>query len=232
MATTTVIGNVIKAVTNNIATIKSAIGNATTSAAGLMTTTQVTKLNGIADGATKTAIVNNLTATTAGSALDAVQGKALSDQISTLNSSLTNNTFVMTSGLTTAGLHTSCVCDVCSVVITKSSSGRYTVLSWVTAMQTVTSTDSTIFDWLSVSALLKPIMNNLGVSNINLPPIAYYPCSGDMVSDKGYGLWAHPKNTYIEIGRNVTTAFTKGGWPVSVFKTNTPCSFMFVAEVY
>lgn len=96
MATTTVIGNVIKAVTNNIATIKSAIGDATTSAAGLMTTTQVTKLNGIAAGATKNTIVNNLTATTAGSALDAVQGKALSDQISALNSSMTTRSSNLT----------------------------------------------------------------------------------------------------------------------------------------
>lgn len=88
MATTTVIGNVVTAVKNNIATIKSAIGNATTSAAGLMTTAQVTKLNDIATGANKTTIVNNLTATTAGSALDAVQGKALSDSIASLNSSL------------------------------------------------------------------------------------------------------------------------------------------------
>ena len=112
MATTTVIGNVIKAVTNNIATIKTAIGNATTSAAGLMTTTQVTKLNGIAEGATKTAIVNNLTATTAGSALDAVQGKALSDQISSLNSSLTNKCSamaIMSSGNVDTLLSNACV---------------------------------------------------------------------------------------------------------------------------
>lgn len=40
--------------------------------------------------ANKTTIVNNLTATTAGSALDATQGKALNDSISSLNSSLAN----------------------------------------------------------------------------------------------------------------------------------------------
>ena len=77
MATTTVIGNVVTAVKNNIATIKTAIGNATTSATGLMTAAQVTKLNGIATGANKTTIANNLTTSTAGSALDATQGKAL-----------------------------------------------------------------------------------------------------------------------------------------------------------
>lgn len=91
MATTkTVIGNVVTAVTNNIAKIKTAIGNATTSAAGLMSDTDKTKLDGVDTGATKTTIVNNLTATEAGSALDATQGKALSDSISSLNSSLAN----------------------------------------------------------------------------------------------------------------------------------------------
>lgn len=42
------------------------------------------------NNANKTTIVNNLTATTAGSALDATQGKALSDKITSLNDSLTN----------------------------------------------------------------------------------------------------------------------------------------------
>ena len=41
------------------------------------------------NNANKTTIVNNLTATTAGSALDATQGKALSDEITSLNDSLT-----------------------------------------------------------------------------------------------------------------------------------------------
>ena len=88
--------SIVSTVTASIDAVKTAIGNATTSAAGLMTTAQVTKLNGIAEGATKTNIVNNLTATTAGSALDAVQGKALSDQISSLNSSLANKFSAMT----------------------------------------------------------------------------------------------------------------------------------------
>lgn len=45
------------------------------------TTAEKTKLAGIATGATKTTIANNLTTTTAGSALDASQGKVLSDRI-------------------------------------------------------------------------------------------------------------------------------------------------------
>ena len=134
MATTTVIGNVIKAVTNNIATIKSAIGNATTSAAGLMTTAQVTKLNGIADGANKTNIVNNLTATTAGSALDAVQGKALSDQISTLNSSLSKSTITPTS--TTNISNVSIRSYKCGVVtiLTFSFAASAAINSWATLL--------------------------------------------------------------------------------------------------
>ena len=91
MATKTVLGNVVTAVTNNIAKIKTAIGNATTSAAGLMSSTDKTKLDGVAASANKTTIVNNLTATTAGSALDATQGKALSDEITSLNDSLTKH---------------------------------------------------------------------------------------------------------------------------------------------
>lgn len=55
-------------------------GAATTSANGLMTAAMVTKLNGIATGANKTTYTNNLTATVAGTALDAVQGKAINDK--------------------------------------------------------------------------------------------------------------------------------------------------------
>ena len=86
MATTTVIGNVVTAVKNNIATIKTAIGNASTSAAGLMTAAQVTKLNGIADGATKNTIDSALSTTST----NAVQNKVVTAQINSLNSSLTN----------------------------------------------------------------------------------------------------------------------------------------------
>lgn len=54
--------------------------DATTSAHGLMTAADKTKLNGIAAGANKTSITNSLTATTAGTALDATQGKKLDDK--------------------------------------------------------------------------------------------------------------------------------------------------------
>lgn len=69
--------SIVSTVTTNIATIKTAIGNASTSVAGLMSATDKTKLDGIATGANKTLIANNLTTSTAGSALDATQGKAL-----------------------------------------------------------------------------------------------------------------------------------------------------------
>ena len=62
-------------------------GVATTSANGLMSSADKTKLDGIASGANKTTIVNNLLATATGSALDATQGKALDAKISSLNSS-------------------------------------------------------------------------------------------------------------------------------------------------
>lgn len=45
------------------------------------TNEEKTKLDGIEAGATKTTIVNNLTTTAAGSALDAAQGKVLDDKI-------------------------------------------------------------------------------------------------------------------------------------------------------
>ena len=47
---------------------------ATTSANGLMSSSDKTKLDGIATGANKTTILNSLAATTTGYALDAVQG--------------------------------------------------------------------------------------------------------------------------------------------------------------
>ena len=50
---------------------------ATTSANGLMTATMVTKLNGIATGATAVSVTDNLTSDSATNALSAKQGKAL-----------------------------------------------------------------------------------------------------------------------------------------------------------
>ncbi len=82
MATSkTVLGNIVNAVVNNISKIKEAIGTASSSTSGLMSSTDKSKLDGVASNANKTTIVNNLTATTAGSALDATQGKALNDKI-------------------------------------------------------------------------------------------------------------------------------------------------------
>lgn len=53
-------------------------GNATTSAAGLMSSSDKTKLNGIAAGANKTTVVDNLTSTSTTNALSANQGNVLS----------------------------------------------------------------------------------------------------------------------------------------------------------
>ena len=64
--------------------------DATTSAHGLMSTSDKSKLNGIAAGANKTTILNSLAATTTGYALDAIQGKALNDKITAINDSLAN----------------------------------------------------------------------------------------------------------------------------------------------
>ena len=88
--------SIVSTVTDAIDTVKEAIGNATETADGLMSAADKEKLKGIAAGATKNTILNNLTATTAGSALDAVQGKALSDQISALSSSLTTRSSNLT----------------------------------------------------------------------------------------------------------------------------------------
>lgn len=67
--------------------------DATTSAHGLMSASDKSKLNGIAAGANKTTILNSLAATTTGYALDAIQGKALNDKITAINNSLTQFTF-------------------------------------------------------------------------------------------------------------------------------------------
>lgn len=62
--------------------------DATTSAHGLMSASDKSKLNGIAAGANKTTILNSLAATATGYALDAIQGKALNDKITAINDSL------------------------------------------------------------------------------------------------------------------------------------------------
>ena len=58
---------------------------ATQSANGLMTAADKKKLDGVATGANKTTYTNNLAATVAGTALDAVQGKFLNDKGTQMN---------------------------------------------------------------------------------------------------------------------------------------------------
>lgn len=58
---------------------------ATQTANGLMSAADKKKLDGIAASANKTSITNNLTATTAGTALDATQGKTLDDKGKKIN---------------------------------------------------------------------------------------------------------------------------------------------------
>lgn len=62
--------------------------DATTDKRGLMTARDKTKLNGIDTGANKTTYTNNLAATVAGTALDAVQGKILNDKIIAFNNNV------------------------------------------------------------------------------------------------------------------------------------------------
>ena len=63
---------------------------ATTSAAGLMSASDKTKLDGIATGANKTIIAANLTTTVEGYALDATMGKTLNGYITTLQNAVKN----------------------------------------------------------------------------------------------------------------------------------------------
>ena len=73
---------------NNKITINTDIAIATTSADGLMSATDKTKLDGIATGATATTVENALTSTSTTNALSAAQGKALNDSISSLNTKI------------------------------------------------------------------------------------------------------------------------------------------------
>lgn len=66
---------------------------ATTSANGLMTSAMVTKLNGIATGATKNSVTTSLASTSTTNALAASAGKSLQDQITALNSDLADITY-------------------------------------------------------------------------------------------------------------------------------------------
>ncbi len=72
--------------------------NATTSQAGLMSAADKAKLNGIAAGANKTSITNNLLATKAGTVLDAVQGRILAERINAKSASKHIGSAVGTTG--------------------------------------------------------------------------------------------------------------------------------------
>ena len=85
--------SIVSTVTASIDAVKSAIGDATTSAAGLMTTTQVTKLNGIEEGATKNTIDSALSTTST----NAVRNSVVTTNINSLNSSVTSLSSSVTS---------------------------------------------------------------------------------------------------------------------------------------
>ena len=72
----------------NFGPAKTQIPNASQSADGLMSSTDKTKLDGVATGATAVTIVDNLTTDDATKALSAKQGKALNDQITNLEGRL------------------------------------------------------------------------------------------------------------------------------------------------
>lgn len=88
-AHTTVNGHIVNSdVPVNAVFTDTTYSDATTSAHGLMSASDKSKLDGIATGANKTTILNSLAATTTGYALDAIQGKALNDKITAINDSL------------------------------------------------------------------------------------------------------------------------------------------------
>ena len=66
--------------------------NASTSVAGLMSTADKIKLNGIANNATAVSIINNLTSDSTAAALSAKQGKLLNEAINTKQKSITIGT--------------------------------------------------------------------------------------------------------------------------------------------
>ena len=73
---------------------------ATTSAAGLMSASDKTKLNGIATGANKTSIVANLTTETSGYALDGTMGKMLYNYIRALQTDVTYLKYLASANVT------------------------------------------------------------------------------------------------------------------------------------
>ena len=95
-----------KSVPSNAVFTDTTYSDATTSASGLMSANDKSKLDGIATGANKTTILNSLAATTTGYALDAVQGKALNDAITSLKKSVSDGKSAIASAITTKGVST------------------------------------------------------------------------------------------------------------------------------
>ena len=73
-------GSNIQINNNTISATDTTYSNATTSAAGLMSSSDKVKLNGIATGATNVTVNNTLTSTSTTQALSANQGKILNDK--------------------------------------------------------------------------------------------------------------------------------------------------------
>lgn len=106
-AHTTVNGHIVNSdVPVNAVFTDTTYSDATTSAHGLMSASDKSKLDGIATGANKTTILNSLAATTTGYALDAVQGKALNDAIASLKKSVSDGKSAIASAITAKGVST------------------------------------------------------------------------------------------------------------------------------
>lgn len=106
-AHTTVNGHIVNSdVPVNAVFTDTTYSDATTSAHGLMSAGDKSKLDGIATGANKTTILNSLAATTTGYALDAVQGKALNDAIASLKKSVSDGKSAIASAITAKGVST------------------------------------------------------------------------------------------------------------------------------
>lgn len=232
MATTVTFGNVINAVKNNIATIKTAIGNATTSAAGLMSNTDKSKLDGIATGANKTTVDSALST----SSTNPVQNKVVATQINSLNGNLPSTYSGRSDILTTCAFTLTTTICITTDVVRAMTNGHYIVAAHVWALITgAVPSSSSEYRWLSLPNLLSPTMNALGCTTCRMCPAVVYPVYGDDITDAvGYGVGVQydANNNSINLGRWYDTNGSFGQNSMKHFVQGKGAKFSFYAEIY
>lgn len=178
--------------------IKNKPGNATTSAAGFMSAADKSKLNGIAEAANNTTIVNGLSSTSATYALSAAQGKVLNDGKAAKSEAIKN---ITRSGTT----FTATKADGSTFTFTQQDTNTTYSDATTSAHGLMTAADKTKLNGISASAKNVKVVYHTA-DNISISAGSYYSNGVISAAQSGWTLIG-------VVGHNIDNASSSGtGW--------------------